>query len=161
MTIFLIILALFTVALLWYALWGRAWLKTKSWANGFFAYIEPVEIALFKKSETLLVARLLSGIGFLLTFLTQIGSIDITPILPLVPEKYATVAQASFGLLPLLISGLGFIVERLRNMTTKPIELVAVPDKTVAESPKLTEAVAMADATKVEAVQAVVQAKAA
>jgi hypothetical protein len=157
----LIILAILTALLLWYALQGRAWLKTKPWADSFFAWIEPVEIALFKKSETLLVARLLSFLGVILTFLTQIGSIDVTPIIPFVPEKYAMSVQIGFGCLPLLISGLGFIVERLRNLTTKPIELVAVPDKVVAESQKLTEAVAMADATKVEAVQAVAEAKAA
>jgi hypothetical protein len=151
--------------LLWYALQGRTWLKTKPWADSFFAVIEPAEIVIFKKSETILVARLLSFLGVILTFLTQIGSIDITPIIPFVPQKYATMVQLGFGCLPLLISGLGFIVERLRNMTTKPIELVAVPDKVVAESPKLTEAVAMADATKTEAVavaaEAVAEAKAA
>lgn len=156
----LVVLAVITGALLWYALQGRDWLKSKPWAQGFFEWVEPFEILVFKKSQTILVARMLTGLGAILTFLTQIGSIDVTPILPLVPEKYATLVQIGFGCLPLLISGLGFIVERLRNTTTKPLELVAVPDKVVAESPKLTEAVAMADATKAEAVQAVVEAKA-
>lgn len=161
MIIFLSILALLTVLLLWYALYGRNWLKTKPWAEGFFAWIEPIEITLFKKSETILVARMLSLLGLVLTFLTQIGSIDVTPIMPFVPAKYATMVQIGFGCLPLLISGLGFIVERLRNITTKPLELVAVPDKVVAASPKIAEAVAMADATKTEAVQTIVEAKAA
>jgi hypothetical protein len=161
MIIFLSILALLTVILLWYALYGREWLKTKPWAAGFFAWIEPIEITLFKKSETILVARLLSVLGFILTFLNQIGSIDITPIIPFVPEKYASIVQIASGFMPLLISGLGFIVERLRNTTTQPIELVAVPDKVVAANPVVAEAVAMANTTKTEAVQAVVVAKAA
>jgi len=157
----LIVLAVITGLLLWYALQGRDWLKSKSWAQGFFAVVEPVEIALFKKSETILVARLLSGLGIVLTFLTQISTIDLTPIMPFVPEKYAVYVQVAFNSMPLLITALGAIVERLRNQTTKPIELVAVPDKVVAETPKLAEAVAMADATKVEAVAAVAEAKAA
>src|SRR6185503_4617498 len=102
-------------------------LKSKSWAQGFFALVEPVEIALFKKSETILVARLLSGLGIVLTFLTQISTIDLTPIMPFVPEKYAIYVQVAFNSLPLMITALGAIVERLRNQTTKPLELVAVP----------------------------------
>jgi hypothetical protein len=63
--------------------------------------------------------------------------------------------------LPLVLNALGAIVERLRNQTTKPLELVAVPDKVVAETPKIAEAVAMADATKQEAVAVIEEAKAA
>jgi hypothetical protein len=156
----LVVLAVITGLLLLYALWGREWLKTKSWAQGFFAWVEPIEIALFKKSETILVARLLSGLGLVLTFLTQISTIDLTPIMPFVPEKYAVYVQVAFNSMPLVITGLGAIVERLRNQTTKPLELVAVPDKVVAETPKLAEVVAVADAAKVEAVAAVAEAKA-
>lgn len=156
----LVILAIFTAVLLWYALQGRAWLKTKPWAQEFFALIEPAEIKLFKKSETILFARLLSFLGVVLTFLTQIGEINITPLLPFVPDKYALIVQGAYSCLPLIISLFGGMVEWLRNRTTKPLELVAVPDKVVAESPKLTEAVAMADATKTEAVQVAVQATA-
>jgi hypothetical protein len=157
----LVVLAVITGLILWYALWGRDWLKSKPWAHGFFEFIEPVEILLFKKSETLIVARTLQALGAILTALTWIGNIDITPILPLVPEKYTAIVQAVFSFLPLVLNGLGAIVERLRNQTTKPLELVAVPDKVVAETPKLAEAVAMANATKVEAVAAVAEAKAA
>lgn len=151
----LVVLAIITGLLLWYALQGREWLKSKSWAQGFFAWIEPAEIALFKKSETLLVARSLSGLGVVLTVLTQISTIDLTPIMPFVPEKYALYVQIAFNSMPLAITGLGAIVERLRNRTTKPIELAALPDKVVAENPKVAEAVAMADATKTEAVAVV------
>lgn len=159
--IILIVLAVITGIILWFALQGRDWLKSKPWAEGFFAAIEPIEIFIYKKSETILVARSLQFLGAILTLLTWVGSIDITPIMPLVPDKYQPYVNAAMSFLPLVLNGLGAIVERLRNKTTKPIELVAVPDKVVAETPKLAEAVAMADATKVEAVAAVVEAKAA
>ncbi len=161
----LVSLAIFTALLLWYAVQGRAWLKTKPWAEGFFTIIEPAEIVLFKKSETLLFARMLTGLGAILTFLQNFNGIDITPILPIVPEKYQTFVRVGANSLPMVISFLGIIVEWLRNRTTKPVELAALPDKVVADNPKVAEAVAMADATKVEAVavgtQAVAEAKAA
>ena len=84
----LIVLAVITGLLLWYALQGRDWLKTKSWAQPFFDWIEPIEIVLYKKSETILFGRLLQLLGVALTGLIWVGSIDITPIIPLVPEKY-------------------------------------------------------------------------
>jgi len=161
MAIGITIVVLLIILLLWYALKGRAWLKTKSWANGFFAWIEPIEIVLYRKSETLLFARLKILTGIILAALTNIGTIDLTPIMPFVPEKYVGFVQAAFNLLPLTISLVGWADQRLRNTTTLPIEIVAVPDKVVAENPKVAEAVAMADSTKTEAVAAVAEAKAA
>jgi len=157
----LIVLAVITGIILWYALQGRDWLKSKPWAQGFFELVEPVEIFIYKKSETILVARSLQFLGAILTLLTWVGSIDITPIMPLVPEKYQPYVHAGMSFLPLVLNGLGAIVERLRNKTTKPIELVAVPDKVVAETPKIAEAIATADAAKVEAVAEVEAQKAA
>ena len=157
----LIVLAIITGLILWYALHGREWLKTKSWAQGFFAWIEPIEIALFRKSETILFARLKMLTGLILTLLTQIGSIDLTPIMPFVPDGYEPIVRVAFNLMPLIITFVGWMDESLRKTTTKPIELVAVPDKVVAETPRLAEAVAMADATKVEAVAAIAETKAA
>lgn len=148
----LIILSIITALLLWYALQGRDWLKSKSWAMPFFAWIEPIEIVLFKKSQTILFARLLSGLGVVLTMLQQFNGIDLTPILPFVPEKYQMALTVGVNMLPLLITAIGWMVEKLRNSTSKPLELVAVPDKVVAENPRVAEAVAMADATKAEAV---------
>jgi hypothetical protein len=148
----LIILALITALLLWYALKGRDWLKSKPWAQPFFAWVEPYEIFLFKKSETILVGRTLQGLGYILTALQYLDGVNLAPIMPLVPEKYQFALTTAVGSVPLLLSIIGAIIERLRNRTTKPLELVAVPDKVVAESPKLQEAVAMADATKDEAV---------
>jgi hypothetical protein len=157
----LVVLAVITGLILWYALQGRDWLKTKPWAQGFFAFIEPVEIFLFRKSETILFARLKMLTGLLLMVLSQIGTIDLTPFMPFVPDQWEPYVRAVFNLLPLIITAVGWMDESLRKSTTKPIELVAVPDKVVAETPKLAEAVAMANATKVEAVAAVAEAKAA
>jgi hypothetical protein len=148
----LIILAIITALLLWYALQGRDWLKSKSWAQGFFARVEPIEILLFKKSETILAARTLKILGLVLTGLQQFAGIDLTPILPLVPEKYQHMMTIAVNSLPMVISVIGWMVEKLRNKTTKPIELVAVPDKVVAESPALQDVIAKADDAKVEAV---------
>lgn len=150
--IILIILAIITALLLWYALWGRDWLKKQPKAQPFFEWIEPIEIVLFKKSETILFARLLQAMGGTLSALTWIGSIDVTPLLPLFPEQHAELVRGFFSMLPLILNILGAIVEWLRNRTTKPVELVAVSDKVVAESPRLQEAVAMAETTKTEAV---------
>jgi hypothetical protein len=159
----LIVLAVITGLLLWYALWGREWLKAKpwGWSVAFFAWIEPIEIFLFRKSETILFARMKMACGVVLTYLAQASQIDWTPILPFIPEKYRGMVNALISSLPLLLSLLGAADEKQRLTTTKPIQLVAVPDKVVAETPRLAEAVAMADATKVEAVAAVAEAKAA
>lgn len=126
----LIPLAVITALLLWYALQGRDWLKEKPWAQGFMDAIEPVELFLFKKSQTILVARLLSVLGALLTVLTQLGSVDITPLMPFVPDDYEPYVRVAFNFLPLIITGLGAVIESLRNNTTKPIELVAVKEGT-------------------------------
>ncbi len=150
----LIIVALLTALLLWYAITGREWLKSKPWAAGFFAWVEPIEILLFKKSETLLVARLKMLSGLVLTLLTQIGTIDITPLMPFVPEKYKSLAQIGFNLLPLSLTVLGWIDEKLRYMTTAPVAIVATP---TTAPPEVKAAIAQAEAAKVDAV-AVVQA---
>lgn len=155
----LIILAVVTGLLLWYALQGREWLKSKPWAQGFFAWVEPIELALFKKSETILVARLLSFLGVVLTILTQISSIDLSPLMPFVPDEYALYAHVAFNSIPLLITGLGAVVEWLRNRTTKPIELVAVAERDI--TPEVADAIGAADSAKVEAVAVVEAAKAA
>lgn len=153
----LIAVAILLALILWYALAGRAWLKSKSWAQGFFAWVEPIEIALFKKSETILFARLLSGLGAILTVLTQLGEINLTPLMPFVPEKYQAVVNVAFNCLPLLITAVGWMVEKLRNRTTKPIELVAVPES--ATPPEVKEAIEVAEIAKVQAVEAVKEAK--
>jgi hypothetical protein len=150
---FLLPIAVIVAILLVYVLWGRDWLKKQSWAQGFFAFVEPIEIFLYKKSETILLARSLSVLGAVLTVLTQLGSIDITPIMPLVPDQYEGVVRTVWNMLPLLITGLGMIVEKLRNQTTKPIELVAVPD--TGQTAEVKVAIAQAEDAKELAVAVV------
>lgn len=159
------ILSIIVLLLVWYALWGRAWLKEKPWAQGFFVAIERAEIVLYKKSETILIGRLLSFGGLIVSFYDGLAvfarSLDLTPVttrifdLLHVPQDLRTLAVSAF------LAGLGLVINWLRAKTTKPIELVELPDQVVAENSKVAEAVAMADATKTEAVQAVAEAKAA
>ncbi|QDM22609.1 hypothetical protein FIU28_16695 [Tardiphaga sp. vice154] len=51
--------------------------------------------------------------------------------------------QALYNLLPMLITLVGMADEKLRNTSTMPIELVALPDKVVADNPFVAEAVAV------------------
>jgi hypothetical protein len=155
---FLIVLAVLAAVLLIYALVGREWLKSKTWAQGFFALVEPVEIALFKKSETILFARLKIVTGFVLTILTQFGAINLAPFIPFVPEKYQTWVNIAVNAMPMLLSVVGMIDEWLRNRTTKPIELVAVKEATAA--PEVKSAIAQAELAKDIAVSTVADAKA-
>jgi len=120
--------AALAILLVVYALWLRSWLQAQPWAAPFFAWVGPIERALFKKSKTILFARLKIIVGVGLTVLTQMGTLDLTPMMPFIPEQYHGVAQVAFNLLPLLISVMGMADERLRNATTQPIELVALPD---------------------------------
>jgi hypothetical protein len=149
----LIVLAVITGLLLAYALKGREWLKSKPWAQGFFAAIEPIEILVFKKSETILFARLKMLTGLLLMILSQVGTIDLTPIMPFVPEQYLPYLRAVFNLLPLIITAVGWMDERLRNQTTKPIELVAVPE--TGQTAEVKVAIAQAEDAKEVAVSIV------
>lgn len=159
----LLIIAVAVGLLLWYALMGREWLKSRPWARGFFAWIEPIEITLYKKSETILVGRLLWLGGLVVTSYDVLAmfaqSLDLTPLTTRIfdvlkiPPDMRSLAGTAF------VAALGLIINRMRKRSTMPIELVAVADKDV--TPKVAEAIAMADATKVEAVAAVVDAKAA
>lgn len=153
MAIFIIVLCLIVALAFLYALVVRPWLKTKEWAKPFFDWIEPIELKLYKKSETILFARLQVLIGLLLTMLTQIGQIDLSPIMPLVPDKYEGYVRIAFNLLPMTISALGAINEYLRNRVTKPIELVAVKEANAPAEVKV--AIAAADQAKEEAVATV------
>jgi hypothetical protein len=118
--------------IIWYALAGRKWLKSKPWAQGFFAWIEPLELALYKKSETILVGRLLSVGAFVVTIYdglaTFVQSLDLTPVTtrifdaPHIPPDMRNLSISAF------IGIVGLLISYLRKRTTKPLELVAVPD---------------------------------
>lgn len=149
----LILIGVIFVLLLWYVLGGRAWLKSKAWAQGFFSFIEPIEIFLYKKSETILFARLKIVTGLLLTLLAQLGTIDLTPLWPLIPDEYEGPIKVFVNLLPLTLTMLGWVDEKLRNDTTKPLELVSVAEKD--KTPEVVEAIAKVEEAKVDAVAAV------
>lgn len=141
-------------ALLWYALAGRAWLKSKAWANPFFDFVEPVEIALFKKSETMLVGRILSFGGMLVTFYDSIAvfatSLDWTPVTSRIladvpPDMRGMVISSS-------VFGLGLLIGWLRKRTSKPLEVVALPADV---PPLVAAAVNKAEATNAQAVRVI------
>jgi len=145
-----------------YAIWGRPWLKKQPWAQAFFAWVDPIELALFKKSETILVGRLLWVGGLFVTFYDGIAmfvhSLDITPLttrvfdwLQIPPDLRNLSATAFIGIV-------GLLINRLRKATTKPLELVAVPAAAV--TPEVAESMAAADEAKQQAVAAVETAKA-
>lgn len=137
-----------TALMLIWVVWGRAWLKSQSWGWSirFFAAIEPIEIALWSKSETVLWSRFLAFLMALSGFLTWLGSIDVTPLYVLLPEKY----HPWLTVLPFVTVGLlGIVNEILRRQTTKPLEIVAVPDDAPIE---LVAAIAEAEVAKDNAV---------
>lgn len=146
-------LALITAIVLIYAVWGRDWLKRQEWAQGFFSWVEPIELALYKKSETILAARTLSSLGVITTFLTQFKEIDLSPIIPFVPEKYQPFVNVAVNSVPMLLTLLGWMMEKLRNKVTKPLELVAVPEAKI--TPEVAVAIAAADEAKEQAVAVV------
>lgn len=135
-----------------YVVWIRPWLRTKEWAHGFFRLIEPVEILLWKKSESILWARFLQLIGLLVPALQFIGAIDVTPYLAIIPEGYGP-----YCMLAVFVAGQ--VGEALRKDTTKPLESVALPEAAV--TPAVERAEQKADAANANLVVAVEIAKAA
>jgi len=87
MTLF-IVLGVLTVLVAAYVMGGAKWLKSKPWTARFFAWIEPFEIVCWRKSESILWARFLQGVGLILTGLSSLGQFDLSPIMPLLPERY-------------------------------------------------------------------------
>jgi hypothetical protein len=157
MTVFLLVLALIVALGFIYALVLRPWLKKQAWAQSFFAWIDPLEVALFKKSETILVGRLLWVGSAIVTIYDGLAafvtSLDLTPLTTRVFD-WLQVPPDMRGLsISALIGILGLLINRLRKTTTKPLELVAVPDAKV--TPAAAAAIAQADAAKDQAVQVV------
>lgn len=154
-----ITLAILIAVILWYALRGRAWLKERSWTHAFFAWIEPLEIFLYQKSETILIGRLLWLGGIVVTFYDALAvfarSLDLTPLTTRIFDFLHVPLDMRGMVTAALVTALGYLMNWMRKRVTKPVELVAIPDKVVAENPRIAEAVAMADATKTEAVAVV------
>lgn len=116
-------LVILTVIVGCYAGILRPWLRKQAWAAGFFAWIEPFERVLYLKSESLLWARWLSALGVLLTTIAGIDPTMVQTIAQFLPEAYGKYA----ALAPLVITLAGFLGERLRRDTTKPLAVVAMP----------------------------------
>lgn len=153
----LIALAVLSAIVALYVVWLRPLMKTMTWGKAFLDYVEPVERVLWWKSETILWARLKIVSGLLLTALTQAGAIDITPLMPLVPEQYRGMAQVLWNLLPLALTIMGWVDERLRKATTVPLEVVGM--RTDAP-PEVKIAAAEAKVAADTAAQAAIDAKA-
>ena len=157
MTIFIV--SLFAVALILtgYALWGRAWLRSKPWAARFFAWIEPIELALYKKSETILLGRLIWVGGLLVTAYDAIaaflGNLDLTPVTTRILDFLHVPSDLRGVVLSAFVTAIGFAVTWLRSRTTKPLELVAVQESTAPAEVKV--AIAQADEAKEQAVATV------
>lgn len=152
-----IILIWLTIIIAVWVLWGRCWLKGKPWAwsRTFFAWIEPFEIFVYKKSETILWARWRQFVGYFVAILLFLGGLDASLITMAFPEAWQKFAP----LVPLLISLSGHIAEFLRDRTTLPIELVAVPEFKPVPLPVI-EATIKAEEAKQEAVAVVKEAQA-
>lgn len=133
----LLAIGLPTLLVLAYVLGGRDWLKGRPWAAGFFTRVERVEITLWRKSETILWARFQQLLGIVLAVLLGIGTLDLSPLFPLLPEKYKWLPS----LLPLIITAAGKVAEWNRLQTTMPVELVEVPDKAPPDVAEAIEAV--------------------
>jgi hypothetical protein len=138
----------------------RPWLECQPWMAGFFRAIEPFERIFYRKSETVLWARAKVFTGVALSTMTQLQGIDITLLLPLIPDQYDAYVIVLWNFLPMAISAMGLMDEYMRvKDTTKPIEVVAVPDKVLEERPDVAEKVARFEEAKVEAVAAIKQAE--
>lgn len=135
-------LVVVSVVITTYVLFGREQLKKiecrqkedpsgPQWAVRWFAFWEPWEILLWRKSRTLLFARFKMFIGTLLTFLTQTQSIDLTPMTMFVSEKWRPYVQFAIDTTPMAITVLGLMDEKLRWGTTEPVEMKAVREEDV------------------------------
>lgn len=129
---FVIPTAIIVGLIVWYALKGRSWLKTKPWAEGFFSWIEPIEIALYKKSETILMGRLIWVGGLFVTAYDSaaafLPNLDLTPITTRifdalhVANDFRALATSAF------IAAIGLAINWMRSKVTKPLSEVAAPE---------------------------------
>lgn len=154
MIIFLVCFSLFTILLAIWVVFVRPWARARPGWKWFFDAIEPIEIALWRKSETLLWARFQMLTGILLEFLMLLRGIDLTEVMPYIPEKYRTTVTTTMHVLPLVITILGWINEMLRRDTTKPLPIVELPRIVPKEVKAATAEAAAATAVAVATVEA-------
>lgn len=141
--------ALIVVWFVIWVVWLRNWLYCKPWAwsQAMFKAVEPIELWLWDKSETILWSRFLIVLGLIPPILDQLQLFNVPAVLGVIPPKYQPYLSLVFAVL-------GIISEILRRATTKPLTLVAVSDKR-GLSPDVAAAIESADATKREAVAVV------
>lgn len=143
----LIAITVFTVIVAVYVTWLRPLMRTTSWGQRFLNWIEPIERKLWWKSETILWQRFKYFLGSALSTLVVI---DWNSLSPIIPEKYRGLVV---GLLPTIFITIdGWIGEKLRKETTKPLEIVAM--RTDAP-PEIKEAVVEAEVKTAQTVAAV------
>lgn len=142
-------LAIFSALVALWVIWWRPWLKTKAWARGFFAWIEPIELVGWKKSESILWGRFLQFLGYGLTFAASLNGVDLTPLALVLPENLRWIVP----LTPMAIALAGHIQVQLRMDTTKPIELIALPEVVPADVAQLAAKVDSANEQAVAVVQ--------
>lgn len=136
----------------------RKWLRGKDWewSCAFFASIEPIEIWLWCKSETVLWARLQAFGAVLLIVLPWAGALDVDPWLAGIPQQH----HWWIKLVPVAALALnGLVTELLRRDTTKPLTLVAVPEFQPIPV-EVKEAIRVSEMVKTEAVEIVKTAEA-
>lgn len=150
---FLIIAGIIVLLLLNYVLWFREWLKSRPWpwSQRYFEWIEPIEIALYKKSETILWARAQVLFGAVLQTLEMLQLFNTPELLQFLPEQWAWWVSLLF-----IVNGV--VQEILRRYTATPLSVVAVP--TQGNPPAVDAAIANLEVAKAEAVAAVADEKA-
>lgn len=150
----------FIIFVLVYALVLRSWLKQQSWAQAFFTKIEPAEIALFRKSETVLIGRLVWLGGAIVTaydgFIAYFSSLNFEPLTTRAMDFLHIPPDMRGVTLSAVVTALGLAIVRLRKATTRPLDLVSAPE---ALPPAAAAAIVRAEITKDAAVTAVQDAK--
>lgn len=151
MRIFLIGLGIFTLFVIAWVTYLRPWLRNQEWACNFFLWIEPIELLIYKKSEQYAWARWQQFLGLILTITGLFGGIDYTWLAYWTPDSI----DPLLPLIPAILNVTGTIAERLRNDTTKPIEVVALPQE---KPPVVAAVVAQVEAVNEQAKEVVKEA---
>lgn len=138
MIVAVIVLVVLGALIAVYGMGGRDWLKAQPWTAWFYKWIEPIEITLWRKSETILWSRFLVIVGLLPPLFEQLEKLNIPALQGMVPEKYQAWWTLSFTVI-------GIINEMMRRNTTKPLEIVELSDNV---SPQVAAAVEAAQVSK-------------
>lgn len=139
--------AVLTALVMAYATVVRPWMRNTTWGCDVLKAIEPFERWVYLKSETLLVARWHQFVGVVLSVVGFLGGIDWSLVALLTPDWIDPYLPA----MPLILNVIGTVFEALRRDSTKPIEVVALPQD---KPPEVAAAVEKLELAKKEAVAA-------